>query len=73
MQVMADSLSLTQRSRTHSVVRDPSSRGPVCRALWQHLMCPWPFGNSKLSVKLHVAELYLESCGHISTTQQLYV
>lgn len=40
-----------------SVVHDPSSLWPDCIALWWQWMSPWPFGNSKWSVKLHVANL----------------
>lgn len=45
------------RSVAGSVVRDPSNLRPVRGALWQRLMCPWPLGKTKWSVKLHAAKL----------------
>lgn len=59
------------RSYTGSVARDPSNLWPVCRALWHHLMCPWPFGKSKWTVKLHAAKQQLEPCGCMSLSVRL--
>lgn len=61
-QVMSDTLILMQRPKAHSAACNPSDRWPVCAALWQHLMCPWPFGSSKLSVKWPIAKRLVALC-----------
>lgn len=60
--------------RPSGVERDPlQAHGPVWSEPCKRLMCPWPFGKSKLSVKLHVVKLYLESCGRLPPRPSIYV
>lgn len=60
--------------RLSGVERDPlQAHGPVWSEPCKRLMCPWPFGKSKLSVKLHVVKLYLESCGRLPPRPSIYV
>lgn len=46
---------------------------PVWSEPCKRFMCPWPFGYSKLSVKLHVVKLYLESCGRLPLRPSIHI